>query len=58
VETKNFKDSRFHILGNSMRLSGMSDIRADESWRSKLDDAQKDYYLRRFGRIHKQLGYA
>jgi hypothetical protein len=58
IAASNFKDGDFHILGNSMRLNSISEIRLDERWRSSLEDEHKRYFLRRFGQIHRQLGYS
>jgi Sulfotransferase family len=58
VSTEDFKAGDFHILGNTMRLNGISEIRLDEGWRSKLTEQQQSYFSRRCGKRHQQLGYA
>jgi hypothetical protein len=58
IEVGDFKQGSFHILGNSMRLNGVSAIKLDEAWRTKLSPQQIDYFLRKFGAMHSRLGYA
>jgi hypothetical protein len=51
------EQQEYHVLGNSMRLKGAVNIRADEKWRSKLSDADLQTFDAAAGRLNRQLGY-
>lgn len=46
-----------HILGNSMRLSNVSEIRYDESWKTTLTAAELDLFDHKAGQTNRNLGY-
>ena len=51
------KQEEYHVLGNSMRLKGAINIRADEKWRTKLSDVDLQIFDAAAGRLNRQLGY-
>ncbi len=58
VAADDFKRGDFHLLGNAMRLNAVSEVRLDEKWRSLIEETDPRYFLRKFGVVHKRLGYA
>lgn len=53
-----FKSKVHHnVNGNDMRFSNASEIRLDESWRSKLSKEEKQYFMVRAGWLNEKLGY-
>ena len=50
-------EQEYHVLGNSMRLKGAINIRADEKWRSKLSEVDLQIFDAVAGRLNRQLGY-
>jgi hypothetical protein len=58
VAADDFKRGDFHLLGNAMRLNAVSEVRLDEKWRSLIEETDQRYFLRKFGVVHKRLGYA
>lgn len=53
-----FKSKVHHnVNGNDMRFSNASEIRLDESWRSKLSEEEKQYFMMRAGWLNEKLGY-
>lgn len=57
VATDGFKQGDFHILGNNMRLDALSEIRLDERWRTELSAGEQHYFMEKFGRVNRRLGY-
>ncbi|MEM9172435.1 MAG: sulfotransferase [Pseudomonadota bacterium] len=57
VQEKNFKSGDFHLLGNSMRLSSVGEIRKDTSWRQKLAQDEIDHFNTHAGELNAHLGY-
>lgn len=53
-----FRDGEHHIIGNSMRLKGVSEIREDRSWQSRLGDAELATIARIAGSSSHNLGFA
>jgi hypothetical protein len=58
IETTDFKNGEFHILGNSMRLGGLSEVRIDERWRTELDAEMQNAFQKRHSRLNAALGYS
>jgi hypothetical protein len=53
-----FRETTHHILnGNDMRMSGPSEIRLDERWRSDLPADDLAFFERLAGRQNRALGY-
>jgi hypothetical protein len=53
-----FRAGQHHLLsGNEMRLSGGSEIRADESWREHLSSSDRSYFEARAGKFNAEMGY-
>ena len=52
-----FRDGTFHILGNTMRLSGAAEIRLDERWRATLSQEDMGMFEQRNGTLNRQLAY-
>ena len=52
-----FNVNESHILGNSMRLGNVSEIRFDEAWKSKLTSADLGWFEDNAGDLNRQLGY-
>jgi hypothetical protein len=48
-------DEEQHLLGNSMRLKGVGDIRHDERWRTGLDDGDRQAVEAAAGRWFRNL---
>lgn len=46
-----------HIIGNSMRLGGVAEIRLDEKWRERLDGSDLDTIARITGETSHRFGY-
>ncbi len=46
-----------HVLGNSMRLNNVSEIRFDEAWRKKLTPQNLRDFEERAGALNQSLGY-
>ena len=46
-----------HVLGNSMRLNNVSEIRFDEAWRKKLTPQNLRDFQERAGALNQSLGY-
>lgn len=56
--TLDFSDrSRFHIIGNSMRLRFNGEVRLDERWRTSLTPEDLAYFEARAGAINRRYGY-
>lgn len=54
-----FTARRSHILnGNRMRFAETSEIRLDQKWKSRLDEAQLQYFESQAGDLNRSLGYA
>lgn len=47
-----------HVLGNSMRLRPLQEIRPDERWRRQLSPAQLAVFDRIGGKMNRRFGYA
>lgn len=57
-EMLDFRDKKYHVLnGNGMRMSGSSEIRLDEKWRSGLSKDDLAYFQKHAGHINRELGY-
>ena len=52
-----FRRGSHHIIGNRMRLGRSSEVRLDEGWRQRLNDAQIATIVRRTSRHRRRLGY-
>jgi hypothetical protein len=48
---------RFHIIGNTMRLSFDGSLRLDERWKSELSPEQRAYFERHAGGLNRYYGY-
>ena len=46
-----------HVLGNSMRLNNVTEIRFDEAWRKKLTPQNLRDFEQRAGALNRRLGY-
>ena len=46
-----------HVLGNSMRLNNVTEIRFDEAWRKKLTRQNLRDFEERAGALNRSLGY-
>ena len=46
-----------HVLGNSMRLNNVTEIRFDETWRKKLTTENMRDFQERAGALNQSLGY-
>lgn len=46
-----------HIIGNSMRLKGLDEIRLDERWRERLDESDLETIGRIAGETSRRFGY-
>ena len=51
-------DVENHIIGNSMRLKGLGEIRQDLSWQTRLGGAELDVIARIAGPTSRHLGFA
>ena len=49
--------SEHHVIGNSMRLSGVGAIREDRSWMERLSDGDLRVIARVTGAASHDLGY-
>jgi hypothetical protein len=49
--------AELHILGNSMRLKNVSEIRFDEAWKSKLSGDDLGWFENNAGALNRRLGY-
>lgn len=54
----NFRSVSHHIIGNRMRLSELSEIRLDDSWRDELTGSQLRYIKRKTRKHRLLLGYS
>jgi len=52
---KDFRDVPHHILGNAMRLSGLSEIEERKDWMEKLSERDKKNYLKVYEQYEKKL---
>jgi len=52
-----FRSSEHHIVGNRMRLTGVRDIRRDESWKQRLTPADLGIVARIGGRTNRRFGF-
>lgn len=58
-EMLDFRAKVHHVLnGNDMRLSSVSGIRPDFSWRQRLSSGDLGYFDSRAGSLNRMLGYA
>ncbi len=55
---KRFDKEDCHILGNSMRLSNVTEIRLDEKWRRRLSETELDRFAESGSALNGRLGYA
>lgn len=46
-----------HIIGNSMRLKGVEEVRLDEKWRDRLDPQDLETIARIAGETSRRFGY-
>lgn len=46
-----------HVLGNSMRLNNVTEVRFDEAWRKKLTTDELRNFQDRAGALNRSLGY-
>ena len=54
----NFADHTHHITnGNNMRFSKLSQIRDDNSWKTKMEKSDLVYFDKHAGDINRRLGY-
>jgi hypothetical protein len=53
-----FRQVEHHIIGNSMRLTGVDEIREDLSWQSRLSRADLDVIARITGPVSHRFGFA
>ena len=53
----NFRKASHHLIGNSMRLSEVSEIKLDERWRRTLTSTQLQEIDRVAGALSRQFGY-
>ena len=58
LQPQAFKEGNHHILGNSMRLNSVSEIRFDETWRSELSEQELQDFDAKAGEVNRALGYA
>lgn len=56
VEDANLDKNRHHILGNSMRLSNVNEIRVDDRWKQDLTEQDLQAYAPFAGKINSILG--
>ena len=54
---RKFTSSSRHIIGNSMRLGGIDEIRLDEQWKASLSKLDMEYFERYAGSRNRELGY-
>lgn len=47
-----------NINGNDMKFTATSELRLDESWKTKLEPADRHYFEQRAGSLNQHLGYA
>jgi len=52
-----FRSSVSHIIGNKMRMNGLSEIREDLSWQTKLGAAELSTIARIAGPTSHSMGY-
>lgn len=57
IQSMNFKQGDYHILGNTMRLSNVAEIRFDEKWRTLLTAEEKALFAKMGGRLNSEIGY-
>lgn len=46
-----------NVNGNDMKFTSTSELRLDETWKTKLDPADRDYFERFAGALNRRLGY-
>jgi hypothetical protein len=51
-----FEGVDHHIIGNTMRLKGIGEIREDRSWQTRLTRADLDLIARIAGSTSRRLG--
>lgn len=47
-----------NVNGNDMKFSSSSALRLDETWKTKLEPADREYFERHAGSLNRRLGYA
>ena len=58
VPMEGFESAPRHIIGNKMRMKGVSEIREDLSWRTTLSASDLSTIARVAGRTSRSFGYA
>ncbi len=53
-----FSEYRHHLLGNSMRLLKLSEIRVDSKWKRELSEEDLNAFERVAGEVNRNYGYA
>jgi hypothetical protein len=53
-----YEPSRYHILGNNMRLSPLTAVTTDEKWRRAMSADALERFETRVGALNRSLGYA
>lgn len=54
---RDYQSVEHHILGNSMRLRGTSEIRLDEKWKATLTPTDIETFQRLAGDLNRRYGY-
>jgi len=57
IAQQDLKQGEFHILGNTMRLGNVSEIRLDEAWKTRLSSVELDLFARECGAQNRSIGY-
>lgn len=52
-----FREKEQHVIGNRMRLDSLTEIRADERWRTELDGGTRRLLERRTAWMNRRYGY-
>lgn len=47
-----------NVNGNDMKFTSTSELRLDDTWKTKLEPADRDYFEARAGALNQRLGYA
>lgn len=47
-----------NVNGNDMKFTSSSELRLDETWKTKLEPADREYFERHAGSLNRRLGYA
>jgi len=47
-----------NVNGNDMKFTSSSELRLDETWKTKLEPADREYFERHAGLLNRRLGYA